>query len=100
LERILGHFLDGLQEERNVGEIEAGEDGGDSNVRSPTLMLVGKLIDGYLAEIASDANLKPDRFHNLAISLPEQARLFDDGLYRAVDVYLKVTNSPLYYLYI
>ncbi|KAH8503472.1 hypothetical protein Peur_067212 [Populus x canadensis] len=89
LERILGHFLDGLQEERNVGEIEAGEDGGDSNVRSPTLMLVGKLIDGYLAEIASDANLKPDRFHNLAISLPEQARLFDDGLYRAVDVYLK-----------
>jgi hypothetical protein len=100
LERILGHFLDGLQEETNVGEIEAGEDGGDSNVRSPTLMLVGKLIDGYLAEIASDANLKPDRFHNLAISLPEQARLFDDGLYRAVDVYLKVTNSPLYYLYI
>lgn len=90
VERILGHFLDGLEEERNVGEIEASEDGGGGNVRSPALMLVGKLIDGYLAEIASDANLKPDRFYNLAISLPEQARLFDDGLYRAVDVYLKV----------
>jgi hypothetical protein len=25
-------------------------------VRSPTLMLVSKLIDGYLSEIASDAN--------------------------------------------
>ncbi|KAJ6919504.1 BTB/POZ domain-containing protein [Populus alba x Populus x berolinensis] len=89
LERILGHFLDGLEEERNAGEIEAGEDGGGGNVRPPTLMLVGKLIDGYLAEIGSDANLKSDRFYNLAISLPEQARLFDDGLYRAVDVYLK-----------
>ncbi|XP_015576766.1 BTB/POZ domain-containing protein At5g66560 isoform X2 [Ricinus communis] len=74
LERILGYFLDGIQEDDN---------------QSPSLMLVGKLIDGYLAEIASDANLKPDRFYNLAISLPEQARLFDDGLYRAVDVYLK-----------
>lgn len=89
LDRILGHFLDGLEEERNAGEIEAGDDGGGGNVRPPTLMLVGKLIDGYLAEIGSDANLKSDRFYNLAISLPEQARLFDDGLYRAVDVYLK-----------
>ncbi|PQM39066.1 hypothetical protein Pyn_17990 [Prunus yedoensis var. nudiflora] len=52
-------------------------------------MLVGKLIDKFLSEIASDVNLKPDRFYNLAISLPEQARLFDDDLYRAVDLYLK-----------
>ncbi|KAJ6678521.1 hypothetical protein OIU85_009040 [Salix viminalis] len=89
LERVLGYFFDGLQEERNGGEIEAAEDGGGNSVSSPALMLVGKLIDGYLAEIASDANLKPDRFYNLALTLPEQARLFDDGLYRAVDVYLK-----------
>ncbi|KAJ8770744.1 hypothetical protein K2173_021391 [Erythroxylum novogranatense] len=79
-ERILAYFSEALDE---IG-IE-GQDG----VRSPTLMLVGKLMDGYLAEIASDANLKPDRLYNLAVSLPEQARLFDDGLYRAVDVYLK-----------
>ncbi|XP_050205699.1 BTB/POZ domain-containing protein At5g66560 [Mercurialis annua] len=85
MERILGYFLDGI-EERNT---EVEEEGVDRNVRTPSLMLVGKLIDGYLAEIASDANLKPDRFCNLAVSLPEQARLFDDGLYRAVDVYLK-----------
>ncbi|XP_038723621.1 BTB/POZ domain-containing protein At5g66560-like isoform X2 [Tripterygium wilfordii] len=86
VERILSYFLDNLQE-RDATGIE-GEHGSTS-VRSPALMLVGKLIDGYLAEIASDANLKPDRFYNLAISLPDQARLFDDGLYRAVDVYLK-----------
>ena len=84
VERILNHFLDGLQETNQTGE------DADNGVRSPALMLVGKLIDGYLSEIASDANLKPDKFYHLAISLPDQARLFDDGLYRAVDVYLKV----------
>ncbi|TKY70515.1 BTB/POZ domain-containing protein [Spatholobus suberectus] len=78
--RILGHFL---EEERNVAAI-------DSRVpRSPALMLVGKLIDGYLSEIASDANLKPSKFYDLAVSVPDRARLFHDGLYRAVDVYLK-----------
>lgn len=82
VERILGYFLDGL---------EAGIEGeiGDGSIRPPAMMLVGKLIDGYLSEIASDANLKPDKFYELAIALPENARLFDDGLYRAVDVYLK-----------
>ncbi|XWS45343.1 hypothetical protein CRYUN_Cryun15aG0128300 [Craigia yunnanensis] len=93
IERILVYFLDGL-EERNAEGTEA-ETGGNNIininniVRSPALMLVGKLIDGYLSEIASDANLKPEKFYNLAISLPDQARNFDDGLYRAVDVYLK-----------
>ncbi|BAB10932.1 photoreceptor-interacting protein-like [Arabidopsis thaliana] len=81
VERILGHFLDTL-EQSNTAIVEV--DG-----KSPSLMLVGKLIDGFLAEIASDANLKSDKFYNLAISLPDQARLYDDGLYRAVDVYLK-----------
>ncbi|KAF7828783.1 BTB/POZ domain-containing protein [Senna tora] len=84
VERILAHFLAGL-EERNAAAIS----GDDEVSRSPTLMLVGKLIDGYLSEIASDANLKPEKFYSFALSLPEQARLFDDGLYRAVDVYLK-----------
>ncbi|XP_031743280.1 BTB/POZ domain-containing protein At5g66560 isoform X3 [Cucumis sativus] len=88
-ERILSYFLEGLEEKNaEVAEVNQAvvEDDG---TRSPALMLVGKLIDGYLAEIASDGNLKAERFYNLAISLPEQARLFDDGVYRAVDVYLK-----------
>ncbi|XP_061360574.1 BTB/POZ domain-containing protein At5g66560 [Gastrolobium bilobum] len=86
-ERILSHFLDGLEARNNAAA--AAIEGGDGATRSPSLMLVGKLIDGYLSEIASDANLKPEKFYNFAISLPDQARLFDDGLYRAVDVYLK-----------
>ena len=91
VERILGYFLDGLE-----AEIES--EVGDGSVRPPTMMLVGKLIDGYLSEIASDANLKPDKFYELAIALPDNARLFDDGLYRAVDVYLKVLTTELHSL--
>ncbi|KAA8547284.1 hypothetical protein F0562_003852 [Nyssa sinensis] len=30
-----------------------------------------------------------EKFYELAVALPEHARLFDDGLYRAVDVYFK-----------
>ncbi|KAL6993662.1 hypothetical protein U1Q18_011774 [Sarracenia purpurea var. burkii] len=86
VERILGYFLDGL-EERSAAIIEGGEH--NSGVRSAALMIVGKLIDGYLSEIASDANLKPEKFYQLAVALPDYARLFDDGLYRSVDVYLK-----------
>lgn len=85
VERILGHFL-AMYEER---EFEGSCDQTLESLRSPAIMLVGKLIDGYLSEIASDANLKPDKFIELALSLPERARLYDDGVYRAVDVYLK-----------
>ncbi|KAL2522909.1 BTB/POZ domain-containing protein [Forsythia ovata] len=81
VERILRHFLEEL-DDRSVNRIESEE-------RSTALMLVGKLIDGYLSEIASDANLMLEKFFDLAIALPDHARLFDDGLYRAVDVYLK-----------
>ncbi|XP_057967595.1 BTB/POZ domain-containing protein At5g66560-like isoform X2 [Malania oleifera] len=83
VERILSYFLEVL-EERSAAGIE-----GDEGARSSALMFVGKLIDGYLSEIASDANLKPEKFYELAVILPEHARLFDDGLYRAIDVYIK-----------
>ncbi|OIT36048.1 PREDICTED: BTB/POZ domain-containing protein At5g66560 [Nicotiana attenuata] len=86
VERILGYFLNGL-EERLTTSILGEEE--NNSVRSAALMLVGKLIDGYLSEIASDNNLLPEKFCELAVALPDQARLFDDGLYRAVDVYLK-----------
>ncbi|XP_068643185.1 BTB/POZ domain-containing protein DOT3 [Aristolochia californica] len=53
---------------------------------------VGKLLDGYLAEIATDPNLSPVKFQALADVLPGNARTYDDGLYRALDTYLK--NHP------
>ncbi|XP_071702389.1 BTB/POZ domain-containing protein At5g66560-like [Rutidosis leptorrhynchoides] len=71
IQRILAQFLQNVED------------------KPQALMLVGKLIDGYLSEIALDANLKPEKFCELAVALPENARVYDDGLYRAVDVYIK-----------
>lgn len=50
---------------------------------------VAKLIDSYLAEIARDPNLSVAKFLQLAESIPDFARPFHDGLYRAIDMYLK-----------
>lgn len=51
---------------------------------------VGKLMENYLAEIASDRNLSVAKFINLAELIPEQSRITEDGMYRAIDIYLKV----------
>lgn len=51
---------------------------------------ISKLMDSYLAEIARDPNLCITKFQVLAEALPENARTCDDGLYRAIDTYLKV----------
>ncbi|KAI9110282.1 hypothetical protein K1719_018724 [Acacia pycnantha] len=60
-------------------------------VKSGTaLVKVAKLVDSYLAEAAIDANLSLSEFVALAGALPSHARATDDGLYRAIDTYLKV----------
>lgn len=51
---------------------------------------VGKLLDGYLAEIARDPNLSVTKFQQLAEALPDNSRTCHDGLYRAIDTYFKV----------
>lgn len=57
---------------------------------APRIFVVGRLVDGYLTLIARDKNLTPKRFQLLAEALPKSARLCDDNLYRAMDIYLKV----------
>ncbi|XP_043721500.1 BTB/POZ domain-containing protein DOT3-like isoform X2 [Telopea speciosissima] len=54
---------------------------------------VGKLLDNYLAEVARDPNLTISKFQVLAEALPPSARSCDDGLYRAIDTYLKTHPS-------
>lgn len=51
---------------------------------------VAKLIDGYLAEIARDPNLPLSRFVNLAEMVSGFSRQSHDGIYRAIDMFLKV----------
>ncbi|CAN0917897.1 BTB/POZ domain-containing protein SR1IP1 [Linum grandiflorum] len=50
---------------------------------------VGKLMENYLAEIASDHNLPVSKFITLTELIPEQSRTVEDGMYRAIDIYLK-----------
>ncbi|XP_006829676.2 coleoptile phototropism protein 1 [Amborella trichopoda] len=54
-----------------------------------TIVKVAKLIDCYLAEAALDGNLTVMEFEGLAAALPSHARACEDGLYRAIDTYLK-----------
>ena len=53
--------------------------------------MVAKLIDGYLAEISKDANLTLSNFVDLAEMVSDISRPAHDGLYRAIDMYLKVS---------
>uniref|UniRef100_A0ACD6A0D5 Uncharacterized protein n=2 Tax=Avena sativa TaxID=4498 RepID=A0ACD6A0D5_AVESA len=95
VERVVRHFL----AEDVVGEDEASssaaiteEEAARTTASRPSavaMVQVGKLVDNYLAEVASDANLKPAKFCELALALPDHARVYDDGVYRAVDIYLK-----------
>ncbi|PPR93042.1 hypothetical protein GOBAR_AA27632 [Gossypium barbadense] len=53
------------------------------------ITMVANLIDGFLAEVASDVNFKLPKFEALAATIPDYARPVDDGLYHAIDVYMK-----------
>ncbi|KAK4417186.1 BTB/POZ domain-containing protein DOT3 [Sesamum alatum] len=78
VQRILEYFL--LYEQKQQHQ-------------QPGPLTISKLLDNYLAEIARDPNLPATKFQFLAQSLPENARTCDDGLYRAIDIYLKAHPS-------
>ncbi|PSS36030.1 BTB/POZ domain-containing protein [Actinidia chinensis var. chinensis] len=64
-------------------------------VRSPgfvsdaSKVKVAILVDGYLAEIGRDPNLHLSKFLDLAQMVSDLSRPSHDGLYRAIDMYLK-----------
>ncbi|OVA10947.1 BTB/POZ-like [Macleaya cordata] len=89
MQRILEHFL--AIDQTTGGTSPCSIDDGQL-MGSPSLTpitMVAKLIDGYLAEVAPDINLKLPKFQSLAAAVPDYARPLDDGLYRAIDIYLK-----------
>lgn len=63
---------------------------GESILGNRAILNVGKLVDSYLGEIAHDSNLSLSSFVDLSQSIPEFARPNHDGLYRAINIYLKV----------
>ncbi|KAK1417552.1 hypothetical protein QVD17_26681 [Tagetes erecta] len=52
-------------------------------------LMVAKLVDSYLAEIAKDPNLPLSMFTDLAEMVSGFSRPAHDGIYRAIDMYLK-----------
>ncbi|KAF9681881.1 hypothetical protein SADUNF_Sadunf05G0049100 [Salix dunnii] len=60
-----------------------------STLPQPEAVPCRKLLDSYLTEVAKDPNLSITKFQVLAEALPEKAWTCD-GLYRAIDTYLKV----------
>ncbi|CAL5437686.1 unnamed protein product [Camellia sinensis] len=58
--------------------------------KQSSILNASKLLDNCLAEVALDSNLTPSKFVALAELLPDHARIVNDGLYRAVDIFLKV----------
>ncbi|XAR68692.1 hypothetical protein NMG60_11000028, partial [Bertholletia excelsa] len=85
--RILVHFLQWIEEEEND---ECGYDSeGFGSPNHGSVLKVGRLVDAYLAEIAPDPYLSLQKFIAMIEVLPDYARVIDDGLYRAIDIYLK-----------
>ncbi|XP_066370816.1 BTB/POZ domain-containing protein NPY4-like [Miscanthus floridulus] len=73
-----------IQDDEEIVEIE-----NVTSVSSPSKLAVAMLIDGYLAEIAKDPNLPLPKLIELAEMVSSLPRPTHDGLYRAIDMYLK-----------
>ncbi|CAN6485053.1 unnamed protein product [Victoria cruziana] len=97
IQRLLEHFL--VQEQtdspspnsQSFSEKHVGYEGVPlvHPAGSSAKMRVARLVDSYLTEVSRDKNLSLTKFQVLAEALPESARSCDDGLYRAIDSYLK-----------
>ncbi|KAK6163442.1 hypothetical protein DH2020_000306 [Rehmannia glutinosa] len=86
VERMVHHFV---RSEPSLTSISPSSFVLETSPSSGRLKRVGRLVDNYIAEVASDVNLKPGKVRSLAEVLPESSRSLHDGLYRALDIYFK-----------
>ncbi|XP_052627551.1 BTB/POZ domain-containing protein NPY2 [Lactuca sativa] len=94
VQKIVEEFM--VRDQDRNGEFEA--DGNEiQEVRRSTggilseasKLMVAKLVDSYLAEVAKDPNLPLSMFVDLAETVSVFSRPAHDGIYRAIDMYLK-----------
>jgi len=90
VQRILDHFMLMDHDDPTSNYVEHEGQITESSHSLIPITMVANLIDSYLAEVASDVNLKLAKFQSLAAVVPDYARPIDDGIYRAIDIYLKV----------
>ncbi|KAK0580718.1 hypothetical protein LWI29_022058 [Acer saccharum] len=91
--RILVNFSQQDDSEDDMDDASVFESDSPHSPSQTALYKVAKLVDNYLAEIAPDANLKLSKFMVIAETLPAHARTVHDGLYRAIDIYLKAHQN-------
>uniref|UniRef100_A0A6N2LK38 NPH3 domain-containing protein n=1 Tax=Salix viminalis TaxID=40686 RepID=A0A6N2LK38_SALVM len=94
VQRLLEHFLVQEQTESSSPRRQSFPEkhmyNGVQRGANPSAKIrVARLVDSYLTEVSRDRNLSLTKFQVLAEALPDSARTCDDGLYRAVDSYLK-----------
>ncbi|GAB4833642.1 hypothetical protein Ancab_031888 [Ancistrocladus abbreviatus] len=91
VQRIVDNFMSVQQGVSGASTPSIVEEGqlveGSQSVAAMTM--VADLVDSYLAEVAPDANLKLPKFQSLAATIPDYARPRYDGIYHAIDTYLK-----------
>ncbi|XP_068657373.1 BTB/POZ domain-containing protein SR1IP1-like isoform X1 [Aristolochia californica] len=90
VQRILMNFL---EHETDVRHVSYRDDDDYISPSSSEMERVVKLMESYLAEIATDPNLTVQKFVGLAELVPEQARVIEDGMYRAIDIFLKAHRN-------
>ncbi|KAH8517682.1 hypothetical protein H0E87_005560 [Populus deltoides] len=98
--RILVNFSQQDDSEDDMEDASVFESDSPHSPSQTALFKVAKLVDNYLAEIAPDANLKLSKFMVIAETLPTHARTVHDGLYRAIDIYLKVCSTNIFPLHL
>ncbi|GKU89592.1 hypothetical protein SLEP1_g3715 [Rubroshorea leprosula] len=89
IQRILVNFSQQDDSDEDLDDASVFESDSLPSPSQTALFKVSKLVDNYLAEIAPDANLKLSKFMAIAETLPTHACTIHDGLYRAIDIYLK-----------
>lgn len=87
VQRILTNYL---EHEANASRADYNTDDDFISPPRSDVEKVGRLMESYLTEIASDPNLTIARFTGLGELVPQRARINEDGMYRAIDIYLKV----------
>ncbi|KAK4801381.1 hypothetical protein SAY86_021868 [Trapa natans] len=88
VQRIMMNYINRETEGPRSG-FKVGDEYQSATTNLSDLEQVGRLMESYLAEIASDRNLSVSKFIGLAELVPEQSRVTEDGMYRAIDIYLK-----------
>ncbi|GAB2297933.1 hypothetical protein Dimus_032017 [Dionaea muscipula] len=90
--RIKGRFERRRSRSAENIDLEFLESRRSSSASHGSKLKVAKLVDGYLQQIARDPNLPLSKMISVAQAVPDFARVVHDDLYKAIDIYLKVSR--------